>query len=165
MALRTATTQLLHQRTSYGALENPNLTFSNNVKLKAGINKISLLSIVVGILNVDVHYATWNTAVLGPVTLEGHNERTTDLTNQIWSNEGRPGKLGWPSIFNIHINAIMFEKFLVCIVAFDAAESNETVQLKCLFKTDLLTIGPQFGEAIDDAARYFNEAYDKGLSP
>ncbi|KAI8525340.1 hypothetical protein RHMOL_Rhmol13G0223200 [Rhododendron molle] len=35
--------------------------------------------------NVGVHYATWSTAVLGPVTLEGHNERTTDLTNQIWS--------------------------------------------------------------------------------
>ncbi|KAF7115198.1 hypothetical protein RHSIM_RhsimUnG0061700 [Rhododendron simsii] len=67
------------------ALENPKLTFSNNVKLRAGINKISLLSVVIGLLNVGVHYATLNTAVLGPVTLEGHNERTRDLTNQMWS--------------------------------------------------------------------------------
>ncbi|RWR95229.1 ATP-citrate synthase beta chain protein 2 [Cinnamomum micranthum f. kanehirae] len=29
----------------------------------------------------------------------------------------------------------------------------------------LLTIGPRFGGAIDDAARYFKDAYDKGLSP
>ncbi|KAL2453865.1 ATP-citrate synthase beta chain protein 2 [Abeliophyllum distichum] len=29
----------------------------------------------------------------------------------------------------------------------------------------LLTIGPRFGGAIDDAARYFKEAYDKGLTP
>ncbi|CAA6653954.1 unnamed protein product [Spirodela intermedia] len=29
----------------------------------------------------------------------------------------------------------------------------------------LLTIGPRFGGAIDDAARYFKEAYDKNLTP
>ncbi|CAL9148958.1 unnamed protein product [Musa hybrid cultivar] len=29
----------------------------------------------------------------------------------------------------------------------------------------LLTIGPRFGGAIDDAARYFKDAYDKGLAP
>lgn len=29
----------------------------------------------------------------------------------------------------------------------------------------LLTIGPRFGGAVDDAARYFKDAYDKGLSP
>jgi len=29
----------------------------------------------------------------------------------------------------------------------------------------LLTIGPRFGGAIDDAARYFKDAHDKGLSP
>lgn len=29
----------------------------------------------------------------------------------------------------------------------------------------LLTIGPRFGGAIDDAARYFREAHDNGLSP
>ena len=35
--------------TVYGSLENPKLTFSNNVKLRAGINKISLLSTAVGL--------------------------------------------------------------------------------------------------------------------
>jgi ATP citrate (pro-S)-lyase len=29
----------------------------------------------------------------------------------------------------------------------------------------LLTIGPRFGGAIDDAARYFKDAHDRGLSP
>ena len=35
--------------TVYGALENPKLTFSSNVNLRAGINKISLLSAAVGL--------------------------------------------------------------------------------------------------------------------
>ncbi|KAI8553532.1 hypothetical protein RHMOL_Rhmol05G0023700 [Rhododendron molle] len=70
---------------SYGALENPKLTFSNNVKLRAGINKISLLSVAVGLPNGGSHYETWNTGVLGPVTLKGLNEGTRDLTNQKWS--------------------------------------------------------------------------------
>lgn len=38
---------------------------------------------------------------------------------------------------------------------------SKRAQLKCLFETGLLTIGPRFGGAIDDAARYFKEAYDK----
>jgi citrate synthase len=29
------------------------------------------------------------------------------------------------------------------------------------FLTGLLTIGPRFGGAIDDAARYFKDAYDR----
>lgn len=32
---------------------------------------------------------------------------------------------------------------------------------KCTFETGLLTIGPRFGGAIDDAARYFKDAYDR----
>ncbi len=32
-------------------------------------------------------------------------------------------------------------------------------------ESGLLTIGPRFGGAIDDAARYFKDAYDRGLSP
>ncbi|PHU29435.1 Beta-galactosidase 4 [Capsicum chinense] len=35
--------------TIYGPLDNPKLTYSGNVKLRAGINKISLLSIFVGL--------------------------------------------------------------------------------------------------------------------
>ncbi|XP_058206620.1 beta-galactosidase [Rhododendron vialii] len=71
--------------TVYGGLENPKLTFSDNVKLRAGINKISLLSIAVGLPNVGLHFETWNAGVLGPVTLKGLNEGTRDLTNQKWS--------------------------------------------------------------------------------
>lgn len=29
----------------------------------------------------------------------------------------------------------------------------------------MLTIGPRFGGAIDDAARYFKDAFDKNLTP
>lgn len=35
----------------------------------------------------------------------------------------------------------------------------------CLLVSGLLTIGPRFGGAIDDAARYFKDAHDKSLSP
>ncbi|GFY98448.1 beta-galactosidase 4 [Actinidia rufa] len=71
--------------TVYGALENPKLTFSSNVNLRAGINKISLLSAAVGLPNVGLHFETWNTGVLGPVSLKGLNEGTRDLTKQKWS--------------------------------------------------------------------------------
>lgn len=71
--------------TVFGSLENPKLTYSSTVKLRAGINKISLLSVAVGLPNVGVHYDTWNTGVLGPVTLKGLNEGTRDLTKQQWS--------------------------------------------------------------------------------
>lgn len=37
--------------------------------------------------------------------------------------------------------------------------------LHCQWNTGLLTIGPRFGGAIDDAARYFKDAHDRGLSP
>ncbi|KAK7411940.1 hypothetical protein VNO78_03385 [Psophocarpus tetragonolobus] len=71
--------------TVYGGLGNPKLTFSDNVKLMAGNNKISLLSVAVGLPNVGVHFETWNAGVLGPVTLKGLNEGTRDLSRQKWS--------------------------------------------------------------------------------
>ncbi|KAK1367068.1 hypothetical protein POM88_042629 [Heracleum sosnowskyi] len=70
---------------AYGSLENPKLTFTGTVKLRAGINRISLLSFSMGLANVGVHYETYNTGILGPVTLKGLNEGTRDLTNQKWS--------------------------------------------------------------------------------
>ncbi|KAK4352881.1 hypothetical protein RND71_028399 [Anisodus tanguticus] len=69
----------------YGGLDNPRLTYSGNVKLRAGSNKISLLSVAVGLPNVGLYFETWNTGVLGPVTLSGLNEGTRDLTIQRWS--------------------------------------------------------------------------------
>ncbi|GLT47820.1 hypothetical protein SLA2020_214820 [Shorea laevis] len=71
--------------TVYGGLENPKLTFSQNIQLRAGVNKLSLLSIAVGLPNVGTHFETWNAGVLGPVTLKGLNEGTRDLSGQKWS--------------------------------------------------------------------------------
>ncbi|MCD7462852.1 hypothetical protein HAX54_049468 [Datura stramonium] len=69
----------------YGGWDNPKLTYSGNVKLRAGINKISMLSVAVGLPNVGLHFETWNAGVLGPVTLSGLNEGTRDLTKQRWA--------------------------------------------------------------------------------
>ncbi|MBA0794134.1 hypothetical protein Gohar_018488 [Gossypium harknessii] len=70
---------------SYGSLEFPKLTFSQGVNMRAGINKIALLSIAVGLPNVGPHFETWNAGVLGPVTLNGLNEGRRDLSWQKWS--------------------------------------------------------------------------------
>lgn len=71
--------------TVYGRLENPKLTFSQGVNLRAGVNKISLLSIAVGLPNVGPHFETWNAGILGPVSLSGLNEGRRDLTWQKWT--------------------------------------------------------------------------------
>ncbi|RDX81515.1 Beta-galactosidase 1 [Mucuna pruriens] len=71
--------------TVYGSLEFPKLTFSEGVKLRAGVNKISLLSVAVGLPNVGPHFETWNAGVLGPISLNGLNEGRRDLTWQKWS--------------------------------------------------------------------------------
>nr|XP_010910613.2 beta-galactosidase [Elaeis guineensis] len=69
----------------YGGLDNPKLTYSGNVKLWAGSNKISILSVAVGLPNVGNHFETWNAGVLGPVTLDGLNEGKRDLSRQKWT--------------------------------------------------------------------------------
>ncbi|KAL1293149.1 hypothetical protein HN51_053772 [Arachis hypogaea] len=71
--------------TAYGSLEFPKLTFSQGVKLRAGVNKISILSVAVGLPNVGPHFERWNAGVLGPITLSGLNEGKRDLTWQKWS--------------------------------------------------------------------------------
>ncbi|XP_071686169.1 LOW QUALITY PROTEIN: beta-galactosidase-like [Rutidosis leptorrhynchoides] len=71
--------------TVWGSLKNPKLTFSQKVKLRAGVNKISLLSVSVGLSNVGTHYETYNVGVLGPITLKGLNEGTQDLMKHKWS--------------------------------------------------------------------------------
>lgn len=52
--------------TAYGSLDNPKLTFSQGVNLRAGINKISLLSIAVGLpvrfLSLSLSHAHTHTA-------------------------------------------------------------------------------------------------------
>ncbi|RAL45629.1 hypothetical protein DM860_009493 [Cuscuta australis] len=87
--------------TVYGELSNPNVTYTGNVKLGAGINKISLLSVAVGLPNVGTHYERWSAGVLGPVTLSGLNKGTKDLTKHKWSYKvGLKGEL-------VSLNTIM----------------------------------------------------------
>ncbi|KAM2420041.1 hypothetical protein EV1_026258 [Malus domestica] len=71
--------------TVYGSLENPKLTFSQNVKLRPGINKLALLSISVGLPNVGTHFETWNAGVLGPISLKGLNTGTWDMSRWKWT--------------------------------------------------------------------------------
>uniref|UniRef100_A0A9I9DA76 Beta-galactosidase n=1 Tax=Cucumis melo TaxID=3656 RepID=A0A9I9DA76_CUCME len=71
--------------TTYGGAENYKLTFSKYVNLRAGINKLSILSVAVGLPNGGLHYETWNTGILGPVTLKGLNEDTRDMSGYKWS--------------------------------------------------------------------------------
>ncbi|KAL9242016.1 hypothetical protein vseg_016063 [Gypsophila vaccaria] len=70
---------------AYGSLAKPQLTFSQKVRMRAGVNKISLLSVAVGLANVGWHFERYNQGVLGPVNLQGLNEGTRDLTWQHWS--------------------------------------------------------------------------------
>ncbi|XP_010534899.1 PREDICTED: beta-galactosidase 1 [Tarenaya hassleriana] len=71
--------------TAYGSLDFPKLSFSKAVNLRAGINRIALLSIAVGLPNVGPHFERWNAGVLGPVSLNGLNEGRRDLSWQKWT--------------------------------------------------------------------------------
>ncbi|XP_042036626.1 beta-galactosidase-like [Salvia splendens] len=71
--------------TTYGSQDRPKLTFSKGMNLRAGVNKISQLSIAVGLPNVGPHFETWNAGVLGPVSLSGLNGGRRDLTWQKWT--------------------------------------------------------------------------------
>jgi len=73
------------QGSSYGTREDRRIKYNGNVNLRAGTNKIALLSVACGLPNVGVHYETWNTGVGGPVVLHGLNEGSRDLTWQTWS--------------------------------------------------------------------------------
>ncbi|RID74136.1 hypothetical protein BRARA_B01249 [Brassica rapa] len=70
---------------AYGSLEHTSLTFSQKIKLHAGVNKLALLSVVVGLPNVGKHFETWNKRILGGVTLKGVNSGTWDMSKWKWS--------------------------------------------------------------------------------
>ncbi|KAK2400438.1 beta-galactosidase [Trifolium repens] len=55
------------------------------VKLRAGTNRIALLSVAIGLPNVGTHYETWSTGILGPVALHGLNQGKWDLSRQRWT--------------------------------------------------------------------------------
>ncbi|TMX05303.1 hypothetical protein EJD97_025148 [Solanum chilense] len=69
----------------YGNRENRRVTFTGGVNLHAGINRISLLSVAVGLPNNGARYETWSAGVLGPVVLHGLDKGQRDLSWQKWS--------------------------------------------------------------------------------
>ncbi|TYI88858.1 hypothetical protein E1A91_D03G011900v1 [Gossypium mustelinum] len=70
---------------AFGTRENRRFTFTGKVNLRAGTNKIALLSVAVGLPNVGGHFETWNTGILGPVALHGLDQGKRDLSWQKWT--------------------------------------------------------------------------------
>ncbi|XP_021286017.1 beta-galactosidase 3-like [Herrania umbratica] len=86
---------------AFGTRQNRRFTFTENINLHPGMNKISILSIAVGLPNIGPHFETWDTGVLGPVVLHGLDEGQRDLTWQKWSYKvglkGEVNNLGSPN--------------------------------------------------------------------
>ncbi|XP_043713345.1 beta-galactosidase 3-like [Telopea speciosissima] len=71
---------------AFGTRQNRRFTFTGTVNnLRAGTNRIALLSIAVGLPNVGTHFEAWNTGVLGPVVMHGLDQGKRDLSWQKWS--------------------------------------------------------------------------------
>ncbi|GAV72117.1 Glyco_hydro_35 domain-containing protein [Cephalotus follicularis] len=70
---------------AFGTREERRFIFTGNVELHAGRNRISLLSIAVGLPNIGPHFETYKTGILGPVVLHGLDEGERDLSWQKWS--------------------------------------------------------------------------------
>ncbi|CAH9119279.1 unnamed protein product [Cuscuta epithymum] len=70
---------------AFGTRQDRRLTFKEKVNLRAGTNKIALLSVAVGLQNVGGHFETWNTGILGPVALEGLDHGKWDLSWAKWT--------------------------------------------------------------------------------
>ncbi|KAK8580862.1 hypothetical protein V6N13_143921 [Hibiscus sabdariffa] len=69
---------------AYGTREDRGFTYTGPASLHAGINRIALLSVAVGLPNVGLHYETWKTGIQG-VSLNGLDRGKKDLTWQKWS--------------------------------------------------------------------------------
>ncbi|KAL5570284.1 hypothetical protein UlMin_026859, partial [Ulmus minor] len=70
---------------AFGSRENRQFTYTGPVNLLSGTNKISLVSISVGLPNIGLHYEIWQTGIRGPVWLSGLDQGKYDLTRQKWS--------------------------------------------------------------------------------
>lgn len=70
---------------TFGSRQHLRLTYTRNIDLKAGRNKISLLSIAVGLPNNGPHFEMRNTGILGPVAIHGLDQGKRDLSRQKWS--------------------------------------------------------------------------------
>ncbi|KAI3464903.1 hypothetical protein Pfo_021566 [Paulownia fortunei] len=69
---------------AYGTRVNTRFTFTGPVNLQAGTNKISLLSIAMGLPNNGLHFENWNVGP-GLVELDGLDQGKRDLSRQTWS--------------------------------------------------------------------------------
>ncbi|KAL2460097.1 Beta-galactosidase 3 [Abeliophyllum distichum] len=70
---------------AFGTREYKKFTYTAGVNLRAGVNRISLLSVAVGLPNDGNHFETWGMGVQGPVVLQGLDHGTRDLSWQKWS--------------------------------------------------------------------------------
>ncbi|KAL1180420.1 hypothetical protein V6Z11_A03G229700 [Gossypium hirsutum] len=70
---------------AFGTQQKRKFSFTKNINLHPGENKISILSIAVGLPNIGPHFETWNIGVQGSVVLHGLDEGKKDLTWQKWS--------------------------------------------------------------------------------
>nr|KYP66909.1 Beta-galactosidase 3 [Cajanus cajan] len=70
---------------AYGTREDRRFRYTGPINLRAGTNKIALLSVAVGLQNVGGHFETWNTGILGPVALRGLDQGKLDLSWQKWT--------------------------------------------------------------------------------
>ncbi|KAE9612964.1 putative beta-galactosidase [Lupinus albus] len=69
----------------YGTREDRRFRYIGNVNLRAGTNRIALLSVAVGLPNVGGHFETWNTGILGPIALHGLDQGNLDLSWKKWT--------------------------------------------------------------------------------
>ncbi|KAL7155366.1 hypothetical protein ABFS83_03G070300 [Erythranthe nasuta] len=69
---------------AYGTRAKTRFTFTGPVNLRVGTNKISLLSIAMGLPNNGMHYENWAVG-LGLVELDGLDQGKKDLSSQTWS--------------------------------------------------------------------------------
>ncbi|XP_076933471.1 beta-galactosidase 3-like [Bidens hawaiensis] len=70
---------------SFGTRKHRKITYKESVNLRAGTNKIVLLSVAIGLQNMGGHYETCETGVLGPVALYGLDQGKRDLSWFNWT--------------------------------------------------------------------------------
>lgn len=74
-----------HIGSAFGARKDRKVSFSEKVNLQPGANKISLLSVAVGLPNMGAHFERWDMGILGPVVLQGLNQGQRDLSSNRWT--------------------------------------------------------------------------------
>ncbi|CAH9079561.1 unnamed protein product [Cuscuta epithymum] len=70
---------------AYGTKDHPEFKYTLNVALQSGVNKISLLSVAIGLPNDGAYYERRHTGIIGPVVLRGLPNGPRDLSWQKWS--------------------------------------------------------------------------------